>query len=97
MFEFLIIFSLIRGFSLKSLSGKEFQQLSQQEMEKVQKEYHKVYAKFFKKNQMPPETIEQYFPKLQKQAKSSLIIGFVLIPLYIALLYWIFSTNALGW
>jgi hypothetical protein len=91
MLEIIIILCLINGFSAKSMFGKDFHALTQAEMQKLENKYRQTYAKFIKKGQEPPMTIEQYLPIMQKQGKTSLTVGFVLIPVYALLLIVFFS------
>jgi hypothetical protein len=95
MLEGLIIGCLITGFSAKPLFGKGLQELSQNEMNKLQKSYQQAYRRDFKKGRQPPLTIEQYLGKYQKSGRNSLIAGFVLLGIYIPLLLIMCATGLL--
>lgn len=83
MLDIIIIVCLVKGLMLKSLFGKSFQELSQQDMEKLQKNYNNKYRSFVNRGAQPPVTLEQYLPMLQKTGKNFFIAIAVLVPIYL--------------
>jgi hypothetical protein len=96
MIEGLIIGLLIGGFAGKPYFGKQIHELSPVEYEKLYANYNKTYAKFYKKGQQPPLTIEQHMEKLKKSGKTSFIAAAIVVPIYILLLIVICSSGALN-
>ena len=90
MLEVLLIMSIVYACLLMPLRGKEFQQLSQKQQQRVSKHYSKHMAT--KKGKMTPGmTVEQYLPIMQKQAITYLVMALIIFPIYVLAIYFLYS------
>ena len=82
MLEILLILFIYQTCVYMPLRGKQLEQLSPKQKQRVAKAYNK-HMKSKKGRQMPDMTIEDFLPTLQKQGRASLIGAIVLFPIYI--------------
>jgi len=73
------------------LRGKTFYQLSPKQQASVGKNFNKYMMT--KKGQLTPNmSIEEYLPILQKQGLTYLIMAFVILPIYVLVVYFLYSS-----
>ncbi len=86
MLEAMIFLCLYYAATLFPLRGKELSNLTPAEMAKVQKQY----IAYTRRRKYKDISMEEFYPKLQKQGMTYLIIGLIMIPVYIAVLAFVY-------
>ena len=89
MLEALLIMSIVYACMYMPLRGKAFDSLTPGQLKKVEKNY-KQYMKSKKGKQNPDMSIEDYFPIIQKQGLTYLIMALVVLPIYIIVLIMVY-------
>ena len=96
MLEVLLIMFTVYACLLMPLRGKEFNQLTPKQQQRVEKHYRQ-YMFTLKGRKTPNLTIEEYLPILHKQAITYLIWAIVLFPLCICFEVLAYYSRAFGW
>jgi len=89
MLEILLIMFIYYSCTLMPLRGMQFSELTPKQLKRVEKHFAK-YRRTSKGRQNPDMQIEEYFPILQKQAKTYLISAIVIAPIYLAFVFVIY-------
>ena len=90
MLEALLIMSIVYACMYMPLRGKNYDQLTQNQQQKVAKNLQR-YLKTRKGLQTPNMNAEGYLAILQKQALTYLIMAIVIIPIYILVIIVFYS------
>ena len=91
MFEALLAMSIVCACMYMPLRGKTYQQLSLGQQKRVEKNYNQ-YMRTRKGMQTPNMTIEDYMPIVQKQGMTYLIMAIVLLPIYVLIVMYLYSS-----
>jgi hypothetical protein len=90
MLEAILIMCIVYACQLMPLRGKTFYQLTPKQQQRVDKNF-RTYMTTKKGKLTPNMNIEEYLPILQKQAITYLIMAIVVLPIYVLVVFAVYS------